>query len=133
FAQSFSFKYSIRPGTPAAALENQVPEAVKDERLRALQALLNQQLEDFNRQTIGRTLPVLFEKAGRYDGQLIGKTPYLQPVHATADAGMIGQVVDVHIDGLSHFSLAGSLPADLTGDKPAFHPNRHLTMTEARA
>ncbi|HVI87780.1 MAG TPA: tRNA (N6-isopentenyl adenosine(37)-C2)-methylthiotransferase MiaB [Dongiaceae bacterium] len=129
FAQSFSFKYSIRPGTPAAALDDQVPEAAKDERLQRLQALLNQQLEDFNQAMIGRTLPVLFEKAGRYDGQLIGKSPYLQPVHATADANLIGQVVDVHIDGLSHFSLAGSL----MGEKPAFHPNRHLTMTEARA
>jgi len=129
FAQSFSFKYSPRPGTPAAALEYQVPEAVQDERLQRLQALLNQQLEDFNQAMIGRTLPVLFEKAGRYDGQLIGKSPYLQPVHASADATMIGQVVDVHIDGLSHFSLAGSL----VGDEPAFHPNRHLTMTEARA
>jgi tRNA-2-methylthio-N6-dimethylallyladenosine synthase len=129
FAQSFSFKYSPRPGTPAASLEYQVPEAVQDERLQRLQALLNQQLEDFNQAMIGRTLPVLFEKAGRYDGQLIGKSPYLQPVHASADAGMIGRVVDVHIDGLSHFSLAGSL----VGDKSAFHPNRHLTMTEARA
>ena len=129
FAQSFSFKYSVRPGTPAAALEYQVPEEVKDERLQRLQALLNRQLEDFNQAMIGRTLPVLFEKAGRYDGQLIGKSPYLQPVHATADESLIGRVVEVHIDGLSHFSLAGSL----IGDKPAFHPNRHLTMTEARA
>jgi tRNA-2-methylthio-N6-dimethylallyladenosine synthase len=109
FAQSFSFKYSPRPGTPAAALEYQVPDAVADERLQRLQSLLNQQLEDFNRQMIGRTLPVLFEKTGRYAGQLIGKSPYLQPVHATADDSLIGQVVDVQIDGLSHFSLAGRL------------------------
>ena len=133
FAQSFSFKYSIRPGTPAAALENQVPEAVKDERLQALQALLNRQLEDFNQAMTGRIVPVLFEKAGRYEGQLIGKSPYLQPVHASADQSLIGQVVDVHIDGLSHFSLAGSLPANQTAEQPAFHPNRHLTTTEACA
>jgi len=129
FAQSFSFKYSIRPGTPAAALENQVPEEIKDERLQRLQALLNQQLEDFNRAMIGRTLPVLFEKTGRYDGQLIGKSPYLQPVHATADASLIGSVVDLHIDGLSHFSLAGRLQGDTVRARPIFS----TAMTEARA
>jgi tRNA-2-methylthio-N6-dimethylallyladenosine synthase len=129
FAQSFSFKYSPRPGTPAAALENQVPAHIADERLQQLQALLNQQLEDFNRRMIGRTLPVLFEKPGRYPGQLIGKSPYLQPVHAVAEADLIGQVVDLHIDGLSHFSLAGRLAESLD---PLQHSITSLT-TEARA
>jgi tRNA-2-methylthio-N6-dimethylallyladenosine synthase len=129
FAQSFSFKYSLRPGTPAAALENQVPAAVADERLQQLQALLNNQLEEFNRRMIGRTLPVLFEKAGRYPGQLIGKSPYLQPVHATADADLIGQVVDLQIDGLSHFSLAGRLAPALHSS----HPSETTITTEARA
>jgi tRNA-2-methylthio-N6-dimethylallyladenosine synthase len=129
FAQSFSFKYSPRPGTPAAALEYQVPEHVADERLQQLQTLLNQQLEDFNRQMIGRTLPVLFEKTGRYPGQLIGKSPYLQPVHAVADTDLIGQVVDLHIDGLSHFSLAGRLAESLD---PLQQSITSLT-TEARA
>ncbi|MFC5417424.1 tRNA (N6-isopentenyl adenosine(37)-C2)-methylthiotransferase MiaB [Dongia soli] len=109
FAQSFSFKYSMRPGTPAAALENQVPEAVKDERLQRLQALLNRQLADFNRQMVGTILPVLFEKRGRYAGQLVGKSPYLQPVHAMAPDAMIGRIAMVRIDGLSHFSLAGTV------------------------
>jgi tRNA-2-methylthio-N6-dimethylallyladenosine synthase len=94
-----------------------------------LQTLLNQQLEDFNRQMIGRTLPVLFEKTGRYPGQLIGKSPYLQPVHAVADTDLIGQVVDLHIDGLSHFSLAGRLAESLD---PLQQSITSLT-TEARA
>jgi tRNA-2-methylthio-N6-dimethylallyladenosine synthase len=108
FAQAFSFKYSMRPGTPGAAMENQVPEAVKDERLRRLQALLNAQQVAFNRAMIGRVLPVLFEKPGRHDGQLAGRSPYLQAVHAPADRSAIGTVADVRIDDIGHFSLSGS-------------------------
>lgn len=133
FAQFFAFKYSPRPGTPAAAMEYQVPAAVADERLQRLQALLTRQLDEFNRQMIGRTLPVLFEKPGRYAGQLIGKSPYLQPVHAMADESLIGQVVDVEIDGLSHFSLAGRLPgSDQSGSSHPHSLATHIT-TEARA
>src|SRR5689334_4006271 len=108
FAQAFSFNYSIRPGTPGAAMENQVPEEVKDERLQRLQALLNAQQVAFNRAMIGRVLPVLLEKPGKREGQLVGRSPYLQAVHAVADRSEIGLVVDLRIDDIGHFSLAGS-------------------------
>jgi tRNA-2-methylthio-N6-dimethylallyladenosine synthase len=114
FAQAFSFKYSARPGTPAAAAGGQVPEPVKSQRLGALQALLTEQQRAFNRDCIGRTLPVLFEKPGRYLGQLVGRSPYLQSVHATADARLLGQIVPVLISEASTNSLAGTpvrLPA----------------------
>ena len=130
YASAYSFKYSARPGTPAATMEDQIPREIMDERLQRLQSLLTRQLDDFNRQMVGRTLPVLFEKPGRYAGQLIGKSPYLQPVHATADEGLIGQVVDVDIDGLSHFSLAGKLPGHSQAHS---HSLATHAMTEARA
>jgi tRNA-2-methylthio-N6-dimethylallyladenosine synthase len=108
FAQAFSFKYSVRPGTPGAAMENQVAEAVKDERLQRLQAVLNAQQVAFNRAMIGRTLPVLFEKAGKRPGQLVGRSPYLQAVHAQAEPREIGRIVDLRIEDIGHFSLSGS-------------------------
>ncbi|WP_119301571.1 tRNA (N6-isopentenyl adenosine(37)-C2)-methylthiotransferase MiaB [Dongia deserti] len=108
FAQAFSFKYSIRPGTPGAAMENQVPEDVKDERLQRLQAVLNAQQVAFNRAMVGRVLPVLLEKPGRHEGQLVGRSPYLQAVHAPADQSEIGTVVDLRIEDIGHFSLSGS-------------------------
>jgi tRNA-2-methylthio-N6-dimethylallyladenosine synthase len=108
FAQAFSFKYSVRPGTPGAAMENQVPEAVKDERLQRLQAVLNAQQIAFNRAMIGRTLPVLFEKPGKRPGQLVGRSPYLQAVHAPAEPWEIGRIVDLRIEDIGHFSLSGS-------------------------
>ena len=123
FAQAFSFKYSIRPGTPGAVMEGQVPEPVKDERLQRLQALLNAQQVAFNRSMIGRVLPVLFEKPGRHEGQLAGRSPYLQAVHAAADRTEIGRIVDLRIEDIGHFSLAGSRidPARAaTGFTPAF-------------
>ncbi|HET6619809.1 MAG TPA: tRNA (N6-isopentenyl adenosine(37)-C2)-methylthiotransferase MiaB [Dongiaceae bacterium] len=107
FAQAFSFKYSMRPGTPAAIMEDQIPEAVKDERLQRLQALLNGQQVGFNRAMIGRVLPVLFEKAGRREGQLVGRSPYLQAVHVAADSSEIGRIVDLRIEDIGHFSLSG--------------------------
>ena len=78
FAQAFSFKYSPRPGTPAAGQRKQVKDEVKSERLSRLQDLLNQQAERFNEQTVGRRLGVLLERPGRHPGQLVGKSPYLQ-------------------------------------------------------
>jgi tRNA-2-methylthio-N6-dimethylallyladenosine synthase len=110
-AMAYSFKYSPRPGTPAVAMEGQVPEAVKDARLAELQALLNGQQQAFNRNAIGRRLPVLFEKRGRQPGQLIGRTPHAQAVHVVAGAENLGEIVDVRIDDLSRFSLRGSLVA----------------------
>jgi tRNA-2-methylthio-N6-dimethylallyladenosine synthase len=108
FAQAFSFKYSVRPGTPGAAMEDQVAEEVKDERLQRLQAVLNAQQIAFNRAMIGRTLPVLFEKPGKHAGQLVGRSPYLQAVHAPAEPWETGRIVDLRIEGIGHFSLSGS-------------------------
>jgi tRNA-2-methylthio-N6-dimethylallyladenosine synthase len=108
FAGAFSFKYSARPGTPAALLGDQIPEAVKDERLQRLQALLRAQQDAFNRGTIGQVLPVLFERAGRHEGQIAGRSPYLQAVHAEAPAGWIGTVHDVEIIAVGPNSLTGT-------------------------
>jgi tRNA-2-methylthio-N6-dimethylallyladenosine synthase len=108
FAQSFSFKYSPRPGTPAASLP-QVPDMVKSERLDELQALLRAQQLKFNRDAVGRIMPVLFEKPGRHPGQLTGRTPHLHPVHATVDEDRIGAVLPVRIDAVQGNSLAGTL------------------------
>ena len=105
FAQSYSFKYSARPGTPAAELADQVPEAVKDERLQALQALLIDQQTRFNRETVGRRLRVLVEKAGRHPGQMAGKSPYLQAVQIEDASARIGDIVEVDVTGIGSNSL----------------------------
>ncbi|MET0294656.1 MAG: tRNA (N6-isopentenyl adenosine(37)-C2)-methylthiotransferase MiaB, partial [Phenylobacterium sp.] len=107
YAGAFSFKYSRRPGTPAAALPGQVAEAVKEERLARLQRLIDEQQRAFNAAQAGRTLPVLFEKPGRNPGQLIGRSPYLQAVHAEAPDRLIGQIVPVVIREAARNSLAG--------------------------
>jgi tRNA-2-methylthio-N6-dimethylallyladenosine synthase len=109
FAMAYSFKYSARPGTPAAALPAQVPEEVRSERLDRLQALLREQQLAFNRAMIGRRLPVLLEKPGRHPGQLIGRSPYLQSVHLNAAETLIGRIVPVDILALAPNSLAGRL------------------------
>ena len=107
FAQAFSFKYSARPGTPAAARQP-IPEPVKSERLGILQAMLKHQQRDFNRSCVGRVLPVLFEKPGRHRGQLVGRSPYLQSVHAAVDASLIGKIVPILISEAGANSLAGT-------------------------
>jgi tRNA-2-methylthio-N6-dimethylallyladenosine synthase len=107
FAAAYSFKYSARPGTPAEKLGDQVPEEVKTERLARLQRLIERQQRAFAERCLGRTLPVLFEKAGRRPGQLIGRSPYLQSVHAEASSDMLGRVVPVEISGFGPNSLAG--------------------------
>jgi tRNA-2-methylthio-N6-dimethylallyladenosine synthase len=112
FAQSFSFKYSPRPGTPAASLP-QVPDMVKAARLDELQAVLRAQQLAFNRDAVGRILPVLFEKPGRHPGQLTGRTPHLHPVHATVGDDRIGAVRPVRIDAVQGNSLAGTVVEDL--------------------
>jgi tRNA-2-methylthio-N6-dimethylallyladenosine synthase len=109
YAQAFSFKYSARPGTPAALLSDQVPDAVKSERLARLQTLLGDAQHRFNAAAVGRTMPVLFEKHGRHPGQLVGRSPYLQPVHATAPARLLGAVVPVRIAAALPNSLAGEV------------------------
>ena len=109
FAQAFSFKYSPRPGTPAAGAPGQVPDAVKDERLQELLALLRAQQATFNRQTEGLALSVLFTGPGRKPGQLSGRTPYLQPVHLSAPIALIGTESDVRIVRAHPNSLLGTL------------------------
>jgi tRNA-2-methylthio-N6-dimethylallyladenosine synthase len=106
YAQAYSFKYSPRPGTPAAAMEEQVPAPVMDERLQRLQALLNAQQHDFNRATVGRRTSVLLERQGKKPGQLIGKSPWLQSVHLETPAA-IGELVEVEIVSAGPNSLAG--------------------------
>jgi tRNA-2-methylthio-N6-dimethylallyladenosine synthase len=109
YAQAFSFKYSPRPGTPAATNEEQVPEDVKSERLARLQALLNEQQAEFNRACVGRTLDVLLEKPGRNPGQLIGRSPYLQSVFLDAGDRQIGETVRVEITETGPNSLTGHM------------------------
>lgn len=111
FAQSYSFKYSSRPGTPAANMNDQVPEALKSERLARLQYVLNNQHEQFNAATVGQTMPVLFERMGRSDGQLVGRSPYLQLVQARADAALLGKILPVSIRGYGPGSLSGVVAA----------------------
>jgi tRNA-2-methylthio-N6-dimethylallyladenosine synthase len=109
YAQCFSFKYSARPGTPAAAAKKQIAEGVKAERLDRLQKLLLTQQDAANLAVIGKTLDVLFEKLGRNPGQIVGRTPHLQPVHVEAPASLIGQIRSVRIEALFGNSLRGSL------------------------
>jgi len=109
FASAFSFKYSRRPGTPAAAMPGQVEDAVAEDRLARLNALLDEQRFDFNRSVVGRTLDVLFEKPGRRPGQAVGKSPYLQAVHVDGAAELIGQITAVRIEEAGNNSLRGAL------------------------
>jgi tRNA-2-methylthio-N6-dimethylallyladenosine synthase len=109
YAQAFSFKYSPRPGTPAALMPQQVPEAVKTERLAVLQALLTEQQRQFNIASLGREMPVLFEKHGRHPGQLVGRSPYLQAVHAAAPERLIGALAPVRLVGVERNSLAAEV------------------------
>ncbi|MGH7006802.1 MAG: tRNA (N6-isopentenyl adenosine(37)-C2)-methylthiotransferase MiaB [Stellaceae bacterium] len=109
FAQAFSFKYSPRPGTPAAMRDDQVPEPVKVERLAMLQTLLNEQQARFNAGFAGRAVDVLFEKRGRHPGQLVGRSPWLQAVHAAAPDALLGSVAAVRIATVQPNSLAAVL------------------------
>jgi tRNA-2-methylthio-N6-dimethylallyladenosine synthase len=107
FASSYSFKYSPRPGTPAADLGQQVPAAVMDERLQRLQARIEHHRQAFNHAMVGRTVEVLLERAGRHSGQLAGKSPYLQAVQIETEANQIGDRVQVVIERAGSNSLFG--------------------------
>jgi tRNA-2-methylthio-N6-dimethylallyladenosine synthase len=109
YAQSFSFKYSARPGTPAAAARKQVPDGVKDARLQSLKSLLTAQQGAFNAACTGRVFSVLFKKPGRKEGQALGRTPYLQPVHVEGAASLSGQIREVRIEAVQPNSLKGAL------------------------
>ena len=107
YAQCFSFKYSPRPGTPAADMADQIAADVMDERLQRLQAALNAHQHAFNQATVGKRTTILLERKGRHPGQLIGKTPWLQSVHIDAASAAIGDLIEVDILSAGPNSLAG--------------------------
>ncbi|WOE76594.1 tRNA (N6-isopentenyl adenosine(37)-C2)-methylthiotransferase MiaB [Alterisphingorhabdus coralli] len=109
YSQAFSFKYSPRPGTPAATMEQQIPREVMDERLQRLQALLNRQQSDFNAATLGKRTQILLERKGKKPGQLVGKSPWLQSVHIDGANHEIGDMVTVDIISAGPNSLSGAL------------------------
>jgi tRNA-2-methylthio-N6-dimethylallyladenosine synthase len=107
FASAYAFKYSARPGTPAAEAPGQIDAATKAQRLARLQVLIEAQLQAFNRATVGRRFEVLFEKPGRREGQVIGRSPYMQAVFADGPRSLIGVMAEVEIIGLEPHSLRG--------------------------
>ncbi len=111
FASAYSFKYSRRPGTPAAGMHGQVSEEVSADRLARLHALLGEQQRAFNAAQIGKTLPVLVASAGRRPGQMHGRSPYLQSVHFDGAADLVGSIVEVAIAGATQNSINGALVA----------------------
>ncbi len=131
FAQAYSFKFSPRPGTPAAAMENQVPDAVKAERLATLQELLGAQQGAFNEASAGRSMPVLLESRGRKPGQLVGRSPYMQAVHLEAPDRYLGRIVPARVLEAQANSLSARL--DLDGSKDRRAAGRYGENVEARA
>src|SRR5437763_742802 len=109
YAGAYSFKYSPRPGTPAADMRETVSAAAMDERLVRLQELIDSQQSAFNKAMIGNTVDVLFERAARNPGQIVGRTAYLQPAHVMASSDIIGKVLPVTIASLERYSLLGEL------------------------
>jgi tRNA-2-methylthio-N6-dimethylallyladenosine synthase len=119
FSGAFSFKYSPRPGTPGAEMTGQIEEAVKSERLQRLQQAIDENQAKFNRSCLGRTFEVLFEREGRHAGQLVGRSPYLQPVQATAPKNLIGEIAAVTITEIGSNSLFGTLAGRAAAAAPA--------------
>jgi tRNA-2-methylthio-N6-dimethylallyladenosine synthase len=119
FAQSYTFKYSARPGTPAAELDDQLTESLKTERLHRLQELIDDQQRAFNLASVGKEFDVLFEKPGRNEGQIVGRSPWLQPVPVMAPASMIGTTARVRTNELQTYSLIGELVRPLRNEKAA--------------
>jgi tRNA-2-methylthio-N6-dimethylallyladenosine synthase len=110
YAQCYSFKYSPRPGTPAAIMENQVPEEVKSQRLARIQALIAKKQDEFNTKAIGKVMPVLFEKKGKHQGQLVGKTPYMQNVYLNnTQEKDLGTIKNVLISNINVNSLEATI------------------------
>jgi tRNA-2-methylthio-N6-dimethylallyladenosine synthase len=119
FASAYTFKYSARPGTPAAEMAGQVSEQAKSDRLRRLQAAIDRQYREFREDCVGRTFDVLFERRGRHPGQFAGRSPYLLPVQVTAPDIMIGDIAKVTISGVSANSLFGELANHRARAEPA--------------
>jgi tRNA-2-methylthio-N6-dimethylallyladenosine synthase len=109
FAASYSFKYSSRPGTPGAEMKDQIDETTKAQRLSRLQEALEEQRQAFNRAAVGRRLSVLVEKIGRYPGQLIGRSPYMQSVLTNGDPALIGSLAEIEIENVGPNSLRGRI------------------------
>jgi tRNA-2-methylthio-N6-dimethylallyladenosine synthase len=109
YAQCYSFKYSIRPGTTAATLPNQIDEDIKAQRLNTLQKLLHQQQEEFNKSKVGQKLMVLFEKKGKHKNQIVGKTEYMQTIHVYSNDNLIGQIKEVMVENCNSNTLNGVL------------------------
>ena len=121
YAGAYSFKYSPRPGTPAAELQETVSQADMDERLARLQGLIDSQQAAFNKAAVGKTVDVLFERAARNPGQIVGRTAYLQPAHVMASEDIIGKILPVQIESLERYSLIGKLVDGKLAS--ASHPN----------
>ena len=134
FASAYSFKYSARPGTPAASKRyGHVDEAVKAERLAELQALLDQQQDTFNRACAGRVLPVLLDRRGRREGQLVGRSPYMQAVHVDAPAAWLGMVVAVAVTGRTTHGLTGEVVSEVASAAGTALPAGRVHAREALA
>ncbi len=108
YIQAFSFKYSRRPGTPAAVMNGQIEEKIKKERLEILQKLLFDWQNKFNQSCIGQIMPVLFEHKGRHAGQLIGRTPYMQNLHAEVGTENLNHIINIKITAATVNSLSGT-------------------------
>ena len=121
YAGAYSFKYSPRPGTPAADMQETVSPAVMDERLARLQELIDSQQSAFNAATIGQTVDVLFERAARNPGQMVGRTAFLQPAHVMASDDIIGRVLPVTIESLERYSLLGHLATPVPSSSVPSH------------
>jgi tRNA-2-methylthio-N6-dimethylallyladenosine synthase len=119
YAAAYSFKYSPRPGTPAADMQETMSTAGMDERLARLQDLINSQQSAFNKAAIGTTMDVLFEGPARNPGQIVGRSAYLQPVHVMAPPDIVGKVLPVRIESLERFSLLGTLALSASDVQPA--------------
>ncbi|MEZ2146593.1 tRNA (N6-isopentenyl adenosine(37)-C2)-methylthiotransferase MiaB [Bradyrhizobium sp. DN5] len=119
YAAAYSFKYSARPGTPAADMQETVSPAEMDQRLERLQELIDSQQSAFNKAAIGSTIDVLFERPARKEGQIVGRTAYLQPAHVMASPDIIGQILPVRIDSLERYSFLGELVTPRNAREPA--------------
>ncbi|QIO30846.1 tRNA (N6-isopentenyl adenosine(37)-C2)-methylthiotransferase MiaB [Bradyrhizobium sp. 1(2017)] len=119
YAAAYSFKYSARPGTPAADMQETVSPAEMDQRLERLQELIDSQQSAFNKAAIGATVDVLFERPARKEGQIVGRTAYLQPAHVMASPDIIGQILPVRIDSLERYSFLGELVTPRNAREPA--------------
>jgi tRNA-2-methylthio-N6-dimethylallyladenosine synthase len=129
FSGAFSFKYSPRPGTPGADLDHHIDENIKAERLQRLQETIDRSQAAFNRRCLDRTFDVLFERSGRYPGQLVGRSPFLQPVQVAAPAALIGEIVAVTVTEVASNSLFGALARPPAGQPACLEAGAFLANT----